>query len=107
MRCARLLPPPRLTVLSAALDDLAKHASHLGFGLLDPGSQRGKNRGVAGPRQQALQVFAGALRPELLADAEPQDLRQVVIEMRRRAQDFGGGLRQRAEPGGVVEELPG
>ena len=41
----------------------------------------------------------------LLGDAEPQDLRQVVIEPRRRAQDLGVRLRQHAEPRGVVEHL--
>ena len=41
----------------------------------------------------------------LLGDAEPQDLREVVIEPRRRAQDFRGRLRQHAQPRRLVEHV--
>ncbi len=44
-----------------------------------------------------------ALKP--VADAEPQDLRQIVIEPRRGAQDLGLRLREHAEPCGILQHL--
>jgi len=61
--------------------------------------------GNAGPRHHAQQIFARAFRLEAFADAEPQDLRQIVVEMRRRTQDFRRRWRQHAEPRGVVQHL--
>ena len=62
-------------------------------GLPDPRLQRGKVRRIAGPRHHAQQVFARGFRLEFFADAEPQDLGQVMIEPRRRTQDLRRGLR--------------
>ena len=67
--------------------------------------QRREIRRVAGPRQHPEQIFAGGFRVEFVTDAEPQNLREVMIEPRRRTQDFRGRLRQHAEPGGVVEHM--
>src|ERR1700687_876056 len=38
------------------LDNTAKHPPHFALGLLDPRLERGKDRGVAGPRQHAPQI---------------------------------------------------
>ena len=94
-----------LEALIAALDDLAKHPPHLGLSLPQPGLRRGKIRRVASARHHPQQIFARRFRLEFLADAKPQNLREIMIEPRGRAQHLGGRLRQNAQPGGVIPHL--
>ena len=58
---------------------------HEGFGAVAPAAGR------CGPcqpdRHQPGLTLAGLIRLELIADAQPQDLRQVMIEPRRMTQD--------------------
>src|SRR5215471_5479390 len=96
---------PNLSAPALPLHDAAEHPPHLGLRFLDPRLQRGKIRGVAGARHNAQEVLAGGLGIELLADAEPQDLRQVVIEPSGCAQHFGLRLRQNGKPRGIVDHL--
>src|SRR4030081_623031 len=87
--------------LAGALDEIAKPPSHFAFSLLDPRLQRREIRRVAGARHHAQQIASCGFRLESFGDAEPQDLREVMIETRRGTQHFGGRLRQHAEPRGV------
>src|SRR5580692_2328562 len=80
---------PRLpTKLIVVVDHRMKHPTHFDLGLPDPGLKRGKIRRIAGPRHDLQKVFAGGFRIEPVADAEPQDLRQIVIKQRCRPQYF-------------------
>src|ERR1700722_5812451 len=73
-----------------ALDNFAELPPHLGLGLLHPRLERGEIRGVAGARQHVQQILARGLRPKPFADAKPQDLRQILVQPRRRAQHLSG-----------------
>src|SRR4030088_2863533 len=101
---ARLCPPYE-AALVPSFDEIAKHPAHLALGLLDPRLQRRKIRGVAGPRHDAQKILACRVRLESFTDAEPQNLREIMIKPRRRAQDLGLRLRQDAKPRGVVEHV--
>src|SRR5487761_2442295 len=87
-------PGPKEAWLAAVTDHHSKHPAHLGLGLLDPRLKRRKVRRVAGPRHDPQEVFPRGFRIEPFADAEPQNLGQVMIETRRRTQDFRRRLRQ-------------
>ena len=91
--------------LIAAFEEIAKHAPHFGLRLLDPRLERGKIRRIARPRHDAQQIFACGFRLEFLGDAEPQDLREVLIEPRRRTQDFHCCLRQHPKPRRLIEHV--
>src|SRR6185312_17333807 len=67
-------------------DQRHEHPPHLGLGLPYPRLERGKIRGVAGPRHDPQQILAGDFRFEFVVDAKPQDLREVMIEARRGTQ---------------------
>jgi len=66
-----------------------------------------KSGSVAGAGHTRSRSLAGAFRLEVLADAEPQDLREVVNKTRRRAQDFGRGRRQHPEPRALSKHIAG
>src|SRR5579871_1852391 len=74
--------------LTTLLQDRAKHPPDFGLGLLDARLERGEIRRVTGPRHDMQEILAGGFRIEPVADAKPQDLRQVVVEQGRRSQDF-------------------
>src|SRR6202046_2230359 len=92
----------RAPTLPSAAEQCLENPAHLGLGFLHPRLQRRKIRRVASPRQHAQEIFPGGFRVEFVTDAEPQNLRQVVIEAGCRTQDFRGGLRQHAAPGRTV-----
>ena len=91
---------------------LSSHGALRGFagssGAPWPASPRGRRRAwrsrhVGGARQQAAQAGRGGLGVEVARQAQPQDLRQVVIEPHRRPQHLGMLGRQQAEPPRLVE----
>src|ERR1700694_4344145 len=104
MTASRLLRSARNDgpALLPALDQRPKHPPHLALGLLHPRLERRKVRSVAAPRHDAQKILACRVRLESFTDAEPQDLREVVIKPRRRTQDLGLGLRQGAAARGRV-----
>ena len=69
--------------------------------------ERGEIRQVGGPAEQSQQPRPRRLRIERPRQAEPQDLRQVVIEPRRRPQHVGLLRRQQPEPPRLVEHARG
>src|SRR5258708_13794147 len=94
-----------LRELAAAFDYEPKHPAYFGLGFRHPRFQRRKVRCVAGPRHHPQEILARCFRSESLGDAEPQDLREVMIKSCRRTQDLRFRLRQDAEPRGVVEHV--
>src|ERR1700730_6988558 len=94
-----------LPELAAAFDDGPKHPAYFGLGFLHPRFQRRKVRCVAGPRHHPQEILARCFRLERLGDAETQDLREVMIKSRRRAQHLRFRLRQDAETRRVVEDV--
>src|SRR5450631_461339 len=66
--------------LASVADQRQKHPAHLGLRFLHPRFQRRKVRCVAGPRHHPQQIFPRCFRFESLGDAEPQDLREVMIK---------------------------
>src|ERR1700722_8031662 len=97
----------RAPTLPSAAEQCLENPTHLGLGFLHPRLQRRKIRRVASPRQHAQEIFPGGFRGELVTDAEPQNLCEVVIETGCRTQDFRGGLGRERGPGGVVRRKRG
>src|ERR1700726_101532 len=94
-----------LRKLPDALEHRPKHPAYFGLGFLHPRFQRRKVRCVAGPRPHPQEILARCFRLEPLGDAEPQDLREVMIKSCCRTQDLRFRLRQDTEPRGVVEHV--
>ena len=71
--------------------------AHFGLRLDQGGVERGEVRHVGGARQQAQQPGARGLGIERAGQAQPQDLRQILIELHRRPQHLGLLDRQHAQ----------
>ena len=96
-------PAPFALGLGASAGDPLEARPHLLLRLGEVRVERGEVRQVRRPRQQAEQSRARGLRIERAGQAQPQDLREIVIERRGRPQHVGLLGRQQAEPPGLVQ----
>ena len=103
---ARSEPPCRRVILRRAQYPIEARAYLLlRFG--DMRIERGEIRQVGRAVKQSQQPRPRGLRIERPGQAKPQDLRQVVVEPRRRPQHVGIFRRQQAQPPRLVEHARG
>ena len=98
--CSRGRPPRR-----PAAQHFCENPPHLGLSVLDASFQRREVGLVGGPRQQAHQVSARRLGAKSFAQAQSQDLSEILIKACRRPQHVGIALCQKPKPGRALQNL--
>src|SRR5215470_9878471 len=90
-------------VLRGLSQDAQKACAHARLGVGQVRLEGGEVGNVGGARQKLQESRTGLFWIERTRQAQPQDLREIVIEPRRAAHDFRIGRVDQAEAPGAVE----